>query len=185
LRWFPPEIFDGKALPRCEGLEFDVFKRDTAGQKKARHRNGVRLHHFAEENHKGLGLSTERGTKIQARTFHEVHRVGPDGKVVFDMVAELTQHRELPVDPANPRAGTFTFLGGTTIIVDQEGQVRYSIRKRLGDARGDRKNQRLAQQRAYQMDRAASFGMAAYTDERAMPAGLTDPMNFKLIHRGY
>jgi len=186
LRWAPPEIFGGKALPRCEGLEFDVFKQNAAEQKTAQHENGVILHRFAEDNAKALGLSTERGMKIQARTFHEVHRVGPDGKLVFDMVAELTQHRDVPVDPASPKGAQFTFRGGTTLIVDHASRVRYAIQKRVGDARNDQRNERLAQQRAYQADRAASFGVAAYSDERALATRLSDPrMNFRLIHRGY
>jgi len=186
LRWAPPEIFDGKALLACEGLEFDVFKHDPDKQRKAQHKNAVILHAFAVANHKALGLSTEGGMKIQARTFHEVHRVAPNGEWLFDMVSELTQHREVPADPQNPSAGTLTFRGGTTLILDHEGQVRYAIQKRVGEPRTDRNNVRLAQQRAYQEERAARLGLAAYMSPKDTATQLNSArIDFKLIHRGY
>ena len=149
----PTEIFDGKPLPRCSGLQFDVFS-DTEKRKRAQSDNAVILHDFAVANHEALGLSVEPEMPIQARTFHEVHRVGPNGELLFDMVAELTQHRDVRVDPENEEAGTFKFVGGTTVIVDQSGLVRYAIRKGIGDPREDGQNRRLEQQRAYQVERA-------------------------------
>lgn len=185
LRWAPPEIFTGKALPVCDGLEFDVFKLDRERRQKAQRRNAVILHKFAEANCKALDLSTGEGMKIWAKNFHEVHRVGPDGKVAFDIVAELTQHREVAVDPQDPSLGNFTFRGGTTLILDQRGRVRYAIQKRVGDARGDRQNHRLAEQRRYLQDRVANLGVA-YMGERESTEHLRDDrIDFRLVHRGY
>ncbi len=185
LRWAPPEIFDGKALPRCEGLEFDLFKQDPAKQ-KAQQKNARILHGFAEANRKALGLSTEPGRKVEVRTLHEVHRVGPNGEVLFDMVAQLLQHRDVSMDPKNSEAGTFKFRGGTVLILDHEGRVRYSIQKRVGEARADRQNQRLQEQRQYLEARSATLGLATYLGDGAVAASLRDTaLNFKLIHRGY
>ncbi len=102
------------------------------------------------------------------------------------MVAELTQHRDVRVDPENEEAGTFKFVGGTTVIVDQSGLVRYAIRKGIGDPREDGQNRRLEQQRAYQVERAADMGVAAYLSETELSDRLkAATLDFRLVHRGY
>lgn len=55
-------------------------------------------------------------------------RIGPDGQIVFDLVAEVTQSRKV-----RPHAGSpgFIYHGGSTIIFDPDGQVRYIVLKSL------------------------------------------------------
>jgi hypothetical protein len=53
-------------------------------------------------------------------------RVGPDGQVVFDLVAEVTQRRTV-VDPR----GTFDAYGGGTVILGPKGEFRYVIAKSI------------------------------------------------------
>ena len=61
-----------------------------------------------------------------------------------------------------------------------------AIQKRVGEARGDRHNDRLAQQRAYQDERMSSLGMATYVAQRDVALHLNNArIDFKLIHRGY
>ncbi|MCC6443956.1 MAG: peptidase M4 [Armatimonadetes bacterium] len=63
-------------------------------------------------------------------------RVGPDGQVVFDLVAEVTQRR-IVRSPGG--SAEFDFYGGATIILGPKGEVRYVISKRtLGDERLER-----------------------------------------------
>jgi hypothetical protein len=53
-------------------------------------------------------------------------RAAPDGRVMFDLVAEVTQSCTIQ------RAGDmFDMNGGCTVIIDPEGRVRYSIYKRF------------------------------------------------------
>ena len=53
-------------------------------------------------------------------------RVAPDGRVVFDVVGEVTQSCTVQ------RGGElFDMHGGCTVIVDAEGRVRYAIAKRF------------------------------------------------------
>ncbi|HSH80572.1 MAG TPA: hypothetical protein VLA19_18740 [Herpetosiphonaceae bacterium] len=60
-------------------------------------------------------------------------RVGPDGQIVFDLVAEVTQQRI--VRRMNGR-GKFTFYGGSTVILGPSGEIRYVISKSIaGDER--------------------------------------------------
>jgi hypothetical protein len=54
-------------------------------------------------------------------------RVSPDGRVVFDLFAEVLQ-----TGTAQQKGTLFDFTGGCTIVIDPSGQVRYVIHKRLG-----------------------------------------------------
>lgn len=55
-------------------------------------------------------------------------RVGPDRQVQFDLVAEITQVRH--VRRRGSRKG-FPFLGGSTVVIDPDGRVRYAIVKHI------------------------------------------------------
>jgi len=67
-------------------------------------------------------------------------RVGPDGQVVFDLVAEVTQHRR--VRGSRGSLG-FDYYGGSTIILGPQGNIRYVITKNVMN------EQRLARQREF------------------------------------
>lgn len=53
-------------------------------------------------------------------------RAGPDGVIVFDLVAEVTQCRTV-----RDNRGEWSFFGGSTIILDPSGKIRYVISKSL------------------------------------------------------
>jgi hypothetical protein len=51
-------------------------------------------------------------------------RVGPDGQIIFDLVAEVTQRRVVR------RGGReLHYYGGATVILGPQGEVRYVISK--------------------------------------------------------
>lgn len=56
-------------------------------------------------------------------------RVGVDQNVNFDTVAEVVQHRHV----RKPDGRSFSFFGGSTVILGPRGNVRYIIRKRVDD----------------------------------------------------
>jgi len=61
-------------------------------------------------------------------------RVAPDGRIAFDLVGEVTQSCTVSRDGM-----LFDMNGGCTVIIDPEGQVRYSIYKRFdSDKRRER-----------------------------------------------
>ena len=182
LLWCPPEVLRKQDLPRCVGLQFDVFKGQDEELRKQQQKNNARiLHKFATENAKLLGLATGE-VPISARTFHEVHRIGPDGKLNFDVVAELTQRRDVPLNPEDITSPKFTFRGGTTLILSQDGRVRYAIQKGIGEEKDDKTNERLKRQREYQAQLEANMAFAGYADESLLGKR---PMHFDMIHRGY
>lgn len=181
LVWCPPEVLHGEA-PVCEGLSFDLFRRrDDASYKKQQSQNARVLQSFAKANAEAFGLSPE--LPIQARNFHFVHRVGPDGQLLFDVVAEFMQKREVPVDPEDPTGPAFTFRGGSTVIIASDGKARYSIQKSIGDPNDDENNERLQAQRAYMasLEAGVPFALAAGRRSNAKARAL----NFSRVHRGY
>ena len=187
LIWGPPEVTGAEDLISCERLEFDVFNAEDKERVKAlQKKNAVMLHQFATKNAKKLGLSTDPDLKIWVGKFHEMHRMSDDGKLIFDIVAEFTQHREVRLDPSDPDSPTFTFRGGTTVVFNQNGSVRYAIRKSICDKKDDdnNTNDRLKRQRDYLVMRQSEMGLAPYSDEaavfeRALKADIG------MIHRGY
>jgi hypothetical protein len=73
--------------------------------------------------------------KIQS--IRSSRRIGPSGQVIFDIIAEVTQRRSARVQGSEE---TCNFYGGSTIIIDPRGAIRYVIAKRVTN------NQRLQQQ---------------------------------------
>jgi hypothetical protein len=53
-------------------------------------------------------------------------RVVPDGRVVFDLIAEVTQSCTV-----NVAGNIFDMDGGCTVIIDPQGEIRYAISKRF------------------------------------------------------
>jgi hypothetical protein len=190
LLWCPPEVTgtdDDDLLLRCEGLRFDVFNAEDKEYVKAlQKKNAIILHQFAVKNAKKLSLSTDPDLKIWVGSFHEMHRMSDDGKLMFDIVVEFTQRREkVPLDPVDPNSPTFTFRGGTTLILNQNGWVRYAIKKSICDKKDDDDNNiRLKRQRDYLLMRQSEMGLAPYTDEGTV-FERTLKADFVIIHRGY
>jgi hypothetical protein len=65
-------------------------------------------------------------------------RVAPDGRVLFDLVAEVTQSCTVRRD-----GDLFDVNGGCTLIIDPEGEVRFAISKRF-DSEARRARQHAA-----------------------------------------
>jgi hypothetical protein len=175
LQWCSPEVLTGIEPPNCAGLEFNPFTTPTPAQEA---RNARILNAYGMANATALGLSP--GVKVAVHSFHPIHRVGPDGQLRFEIAVELMQQYEkVPVDPELPSGPSFTFRGGTTLILNHEGHVRYSIQKPLGT--NDNGNQRLQRQRAYYAKRDELAVLSLYS------AGDTGnrSMNFNIVHRGY
>jgi hypothetical protein len=187
LLWCPPDVLRGVSIPSCQGLAFDVLKYGgSEADRQQQKDNAVALHTFADQNRELLGLAVDPNLKVQARTFHEVHRVAPDGKLIFDIVAEFTQQRkEIPIDPNDPNQGTFVFRGGTTIILNRDGEVRYAIQKGIGEPSQDKTNLRLNRQREYLSTRVATFAFAPYANDSQEQMLEQAELSFSMVHRGF
>jgi hypothetical protein len=68
-------------------------------------------------------------------------RVGPNGQIVFDLVAEVTQRCLIPRTAAR---AAFTAYGGATVILSPDGDIRYAITKSVaGEGRLKRREEFL------------------------------------------
>src|SRR5205085_2573130 len=111
-----------------------------------------------------------------AQSFRRIRRAALDGRLCFELVVELMQMRKQKVliDPANPALGSFVMRGGTTVILNQDGGVRYAVAKSVDD------KARLERQRAYYQRLAAASAVAPY-----LPFDVETAVSFGALHRGY
>jgi hypothetical protein len=175
LRWCPPEV-TGKTVGRCRGLEFDVVDQgdEQSPQEldEQSEKNAKILHAFASENAEAFGLDPK--LNIQVPHFHPIHRISPDGKIVVDIVVEFLQLRKEPLDPDTPGGPEITFRGGSTVIFNSRGEVRYVIEKSIGN------QSRLELQRGFSLAGAELCDCAPYL----MPE-IKSQVNFQAVHRGF
>lgn len=135
-----------------------------------------RLWGKAESFRLALGLSSK--FPVDAKSINPLHRVQTDGSLRRQIVAELVQKEDrVAIDPTDAAAGTFTFRGGNTLIINRQGELRFSIAKPIEGPSGDERRER---QRAHLRQMAASFSLAPYV--------AFDPVHdlgFRAVHRGF
>jgi len=158
LLWRTPQQFElNVEIPRIDRLAFAELKFDgdpaIPADKGELKRQACELGNIVtkKELMPLFGLATKdeprlkRDPKLEAdevdlpkiQSVRSSRRIGPSGQVVFDIVAEVTQRRSAKV-PGSP--DTCNFYGGSTIIIDPRGAIRYIIARRVTD------NARLSQQ---------------------------------------
>lgn len=74
-----------------------------------------------------------RGDRVdppRVQSVRSCRRVGPDGQVVFDLVAEVTQRRVVA-----DAGGEVAVYGGATVLIGPQGEVRYVVAKHVLNAR--------------------------------------------------
>jgi len=183
LLWPDPES-TGIDIPICTGLDYDVFitKDEAKKRKEQMINNSNALRAFARKNAKKLGLSP--GYEPKVRRFSLMHHVSENGKLVVELVAQITQSRKVSTDTNNTALPHFEFWGGITLILGQDGKVRYIIRKSIDDEPDGSENKRLKRQRDYLLLRQSNLAMASYV-EPTKAFELASKRDFSVIHRGY
>jgi hypothetical protein len=186
----------GQELPPLEGLHFDTLPEaidtmsrqvdDSMARRRAEEsarkntematRNAVLLNQYAVKHAEALGFAQGPDGKVtvQPYTFHPVNRIGPDGRMLVEFVVEFLQQREERLDPNDLRSPKFVFRGGSTVIFNHRGEVRYVIDKRIAN------EGRLARQRDYLSSLGERATGSAFTGQTSVPLAL----NFAAIHRG-
>ena len=128
----------------------------------------------------GLRLSTNGLPRFEVHSVAPVHRVGPDGNLLSQIVINITQKREWRAGAKEGLADRkFTFRGGCTLILDLENrELLYSVNKSISD----KDAQRLAYQKQYLQDDSMASLRATYFGAPGA-AGYNEPL--ALLHRNY
>lgn len=140
------------------------------------------------------GLDLQPDSKFQVYSLNPVHRVGPDGNLLSDIVIELIQRKRMRYDntvkgvvevtdagnSVGSNAATwadqeFTFRGGCTLIIDlSTAKVKYVIQKGIGDT--------LRMQRQWKFESKGDMSLrATYFEESHTADTWNEP--FAFIHR--
>jgi hypothetical protein len=177
LSWNPYEgISSAEANPDFRHLWKDLNRYEDAPDRENEEQLYQRLWGKAETFCLELGLSLIH--PVQAKSLYPLQRVRPDGSLQRQIVAELVQKRDkVEIEPGNPKAGKFTFRGGTTVLINRQGEVRFSISKPIVGPDGE---ERLERQREFLRRKVGSFALAPY-----VAFDLKRDLGFRGIHRGY
>lgn len=134
LRWKGPRI----VLPPIPGLDFGQlrFKGDPAHaagiEELQRQANALGQFATIPEHLEEFGLVADGDARLGGdhvddacvESIRTARRAGPDGQIVFDLVAEITQLRH--VDASSSGHG-FSYHGGSTVILGPNGEIRYLV----------------------------------------------------------
>ncbi len=136
LRWSSAEL-TVKAIPELNfaNLKFDGDPARPASAEELRKQamaigailgcpENLAQFGFARAGDPALGGDHVELPRVQS--IRSSRRVGPDGQIVFDLVAEVTQRRIVA-----DTHGTFHSFGGATVIIGPKGEVRYVIAKNI------------------------------------------------------
>lgn len=136
LRWQKPELSVGSIEKLSfKNLKFEGDPATPAGVEELREEarslgrilkcpNNLDCFGLACPDNPGLigdAISLPRVQSIRSS-----RRVGPDGQIVFDLVAEVTQRRTV-----SDSRGDFDVFGGATVIIGPKGEIRYVIAKNI------------------------------------------------------
>jgi hypothetical protein len=172
LLWRPPN----RQLPPIEELSFSKlrFNGDPSAPASAEelNRQAAALGDFVTQLHQcdEFGLMPADTPRVESPCIQSVRttrRVGPDGQILFDLVAEVTQRR-MVVDPET--GARAKFVGGSTIVIGPRGEIRYVISKSI------RQQARIDQQFAFQKQSPFWNGDTGQFRQSGYP--------LQLVHRG-
>jgi len=165
-------------LPLVPGLMFGDPNGLTREEKDA---TGDALRQYLQSEDVRRKLGFELDVPIRVTSFHPLFRIAADGGPRTDMVVEMVQTRQIPLQPGVPEFGTMALRGGATLLIQQpratepeakhnEATIRYVISKHLKDP--DTSADRADRQRRF----AESLGLAeGQGDERFQ-------IDFAMVH---
>jgi hypothetical protein len=121
-----------------------------------------------------LGLSVP-DHPFEVHSVHFAARVGPDGDVRFQVIAQIRQEADVPHDDKAGDNDVMRFEGGCTVVADlSEPRIAYCIRKPIGSIVRRERQRAFLDRFARTSLRATYFGERDFGDRR-------EP--FALLHR--
>jgi len=142
------------------------------------------LKRYATENARSLGFAPTQSRSIAVRGFHPSIRIGKDGRLLVELVAQFTQRGDDGEDN-----GGLPALAGVTIVASAGGSIRYVARKPLPHHSLDETTNRVArarldQQRSYIAECDVRDPMLPVGDSKYRANRMTMRTNFALLHAG-
>jgi hypothetical protein len=142
------------------------------------------LREYAYGHAKELALDRDRLEELEVE-FHTVFRVGRDGQLLIELVAQFVQEDE----SHRSDLGGLPLRGGTTVVAAADGTVRYVIAKPLPSARLGKRLRRQARER---LERQRVFVRRCALADPRFAWGATDypgkfmlsKMNLAALHLG-
>jgi len=162
LVWQPPS----KTL-NMDGFNFKNVRFDhsyIAAQKQ--YRNLHRALFSKSSNLTALGF--KRNLPVQISSIRPLQRISPNGRIANELVIMTLQRGEAMLDKIKAPK----FMGGCTLIINQEGRVRFSILKSIES------RERKERQRMYLHDLESARPFEGDDNRFIQPS-------FRMIHRGW
>jgi len=181
LLWRRPRL----ELPPVPGLDFAALRfsgdpANAAGLDEL-YRQACMLGHYVTRpgRTEEFGLVANGDARLDGDTvglpcvesIRSARRAGPNGQIVFDLVAEITQERHVRASAEGP---AFTYYGGSTVILGPTGDIRYVVLKSVVGAG------RLERRRAF-FETACGQKYWHLAGKRWLPL----PGLFALVHGGH
>lgn len=148
LLWNRPEQSHVIKALSFANLRFNGDPACPAGQEERRRQARVLGEYITRpDNLKIFGLVASgyaalKGDSVDlpcVQSIRSSRRLGPNGQILFDLVAEVTQRRDVRATALHP---AFSYHGGATVILDPHGAIRYIISKSVNGY--ERRDRRLA-----------------------------------------
>ena len=136
VRWQPPE--SDVCIPELafRNLRFDGEPGQPADAAELERQAHALGKFVTDARHaRGFGLvapsaplpkNVLQASPAMVQSLRVARRVAPDGRVMFDLVGEVTQTCTI-----KRGSDMFEMSGGATVVIDPEGEVRYKIYKRV------------------------------------------------------
>jgi hypothetical protein len=140
-------------------------------------RNAQLLSTFGKANARALHLSSDLPKNPFAQSFHPVVRIN-DGFSTVQIVTELMQRTDIPLDPKDANSPQIRIYGGSTVHLESDGSVRYIIHKGIDDPK------RQARQREYWEEKRSGSASLTYL-ERNRKKAVDTTVSFAAVHRGF
>ena len=182
-----------EGLRNVPGLDFGDPNGLTTDQKD---HNGPILRAYVNDPANRRSLGFDRDLEVTVPSFHPMFRINPDGSLRTDMVVQMVQRRDAPLNQGPGDFGTFPFRGGVTLIISKPlnleagkgrkatgktagkvdlhyppATVRFAISKHLHGREG---GQREDRQRRY----VQQIGLMEGKDDNRFQ------INFAMVHEG-
>lgn len=142
---------------------------------------------YVRENAPLLGLSRRPNLKIAVRGFHPSVRIGSDGQLLVELVAQVIQ--TVPLENTELDLGGVPLRAGVTLVFASDGRVRHVIRKPLPDPELPPELRHHAHERRKRIDEFvaacdARDAAMPWSDESFRSTRIAARMNFAALHGG-